>query len=392
MEQPIKIDLKDRKLDHIKICNERNVEASATTLLENVMIEHMALPENDLDDIDTRVYFLNKKINAPLMIAAMTGGHPTAAKINEELAKIAEKYTIPIGVGSQRAAIEHPRLAWTFKVVRENAPSVPVIANLGAPQFSRGYSVKEAEEAVQMIEADALAVHLNPLQEAFQLEGDNWYKDVLVKIKELNDSLPVPVILKETGTGISYTVARTSYNLGIKYFDVSGLGGTNWGKVEAIRATLKGIKEAPMRINGFGDFWGIPTAFSILSTRIAAPDSTIIASGGIRNGLDIARSIALGADLAAMALPILRILLHRGRSGLESFLEQLFYQIKVAVYLSGSRNIDQLKCSPNILLSGELLGLLKQLLHQVKPDADIITSLTLIKCVNKLEVPNGWRL
>jgi len=182
------------------------------------------------------------------------------------------------------------------------------------------------------------------------------------------------------------------YNLGIKHFDVSGLGGTNWGKVEAIRASLKGMTHATLRVNGFGDYWGIPTALSILTTRTAAPRATIIASGGIRNGLDIARSIALGADLAAMALPLLRILLRKGRQALKTFLQQLIYQIRVATYLSGANNIRGLQCVSSILLSGGLGTLFEQQLRLNQPNLDITNYLAGMRCISRLEVSKGWRL
>ncbi|MEB3825298.1 MAG: type 2 isopentenyl-diphosphate Delta-isomerase [Desulfurococcales archaeon] len=374
---------KNRKLDHIKISVEQMVESSQNTLLNGVFVEHISLPEVDLSDIDTSLVFLGKKINAPLIITGMTGGHPDTYEINRDLAIVASKHGIALGVGSQRAAIEDPSLSYTFKVAREYAPDIPLIANLGAPQLVKGYGIKEVLEAVQMIEADGIAIHLNPLQESFQPEGDTDYKGVIEKIVEINDQSPVPVIVKETGTGLSSNVVYQLYRLGIRYFDVSGLGGTNWGKVEALRAVNRGIKGLGEKLDGYGDEWGNPTAYSVIASRLSAPLSTIIASGGIRTGLDIVRSIVLGADLGGFALPALRVLMKRGVDGLSHFIDSIIYQIRVGMYLTGSSDLSSLRCKGFTITSPMLRSL----------TGDIAAfDYYRVKCTNVLRVPRGWTL
>lgn len=343
---------KSRKLDHIRITVERNVEAASPTLLGDVRIVHQPLPELNLDDVDLSVELFGKRLRAPLVITGMTGGHPEVKWINAALARAAERHGIAIGVGSQRAAIEDPSVEDTFRVVRDEAPSTVVIANLGAPQLASGYGVREALRAVEMIEADAIAIHLNPAQEAFQVEGDTLYRGVLRAIKELVDNLGVPVIVKETGTGLSMEVVRTLYRLGVECFDVSGLGGTNWVKVEVLRASARGLKP-PRDPDGFSDYWGNPTAAAVVEARVAAPRACIIASGGVRTGLDAAKAIALGADLAGIALPALRALVRGGEEALDSLIASLIEQMRVAAYLSGARSVVDLMLRP-VTITGRL--------------------------------------
>ena len=374
---------KDRKLDHIKVTVDKNVESKTSTLLEGIFVPHNSLPEVNLDEIDLSIDFLGKRINAPIIITGMTGGHPDTAKINEYLALEAEKYGIALGVGSQRAAIEHKDLEWTFHVARKHAPSIPLVANIGAPQLVKGYGVKEVLDAIQMIEADGIAIHLNPLQEVFQLEGDTEFKGILSKIIEIVDESPVPVIIKETGTGLSPEIVNVLYRLGIRYFDVSGLGGTNWAKVEVLRAEARGNNEFAARLDGYGDFWGNPTAYSVMMARINAPDSTIISSGGIRTGMDIVKSIVIGADLGGFALPALRVLVKEGKEGLKMFLGNIVYQVKVGMVLTGSRNILELRCKNFTVKSNELLLMLSN-------EGYDQYHYNRIKCHNMLKVPLGW--
>ncbi len=345
-----------RKMEHIRMVAEAGVESRESTLLEYVRIVHNPLPEIDLDDVDLTTSFCgtSKKLRAPLMITGMTGGHPDVAWINRELASLAEEMGIAFGVGSQRAAIEDPGLAHTFSIAREAAPSTVVVANLGAPQLSRGYGVREARRAVEMIGADALAIHLNPGQEAYQDEGDPYYSGVLERIIEIADSLDVPVIVKETGTGIPGEVIRLLYRSGVKCFDVSGLGGTNWIKVEVLRSKKR--HGAPLRPAGpLSDYWGNPTAVSIVEARLAAPGGYIIASGGVRNGLDAGRSIALGADMAGVALPVLRALLSGGRNSARRLLESIAYQLRTILFMTGSKRVEDLWLAP-IVVHGRLRG------------------------------------
>ena len=344
-----------RKLDHIRLVVEANVEARHPTLLDDIRIVHRALPEIDLEDVSLETEFCGEKVGAPIMITGMTGGHPEAGRLNRLLARVAGKYGLPIGVGSQRAAIEDPSLEWTYRVVREEAPNAFVVANIGAPQLSRGYSVREARRAVEMIDANALAIHLNPGQEAYQVEGDPYYSGVIEKIVEIQEELGVPVIVKETGTGLSMEDIRILYRLGVKCFDVAGLGGTNWIKVEVLRGQEKGrgIPAGPI-----ADMWGNPTAVAVIEARTVASHSYIIGSGGIRNGLDAAKTIALGADLAGIALPAMRSLVKGGQESLERMIEVLLYQVKTVLFMTGSKQPRDLWRTA-LVLGGRILASLE---------------------------------
>nr|MEB3860294.1 type 2 isopentenyl-diphosphate Delta-isomerase [Desulfurococcales archaeon] len=328
-----------RKLEHIRMVVSSSVEALESNLLDMVRIVHEPLPEIDLDEVDISVRFCGgKKLKAPLMITGMTGGHPDVERINGDLAEIAEKHGIAMGVGSQRAAIEDPSTARTYRIARERAPTTVIVANLGAPQLSRGYGVREAEEAVSMLEADALAIHLNPGQEAYQDEGDPFYSGVLGKLVELSESLKTPIILKETGTGLSRKTVRLARAAGIKCFDVAGLGGTNWIKAEVVRSKAKHGK--PVKPAGpLSDYWGNPTAISIVEARLAALDSFIVGSGGIRNGLEAAKAISLGADVAGIALPALRALVNSGKQALDELVSAIIYQVKTVAFMTGSKTV-----------------------------------------------------
>ena len=331
-----------RKLEHILMVTTSKVESAESTLLEYVRVIHNPLPELDLDDVDLSVEFCGgKRLRAPLMITGMTGGHPDVAWINSELASLAEEYGIAMGVGSQRAGIEDPRVAESFRAARKAAPGAVIVANLGAPQLSKGYGLREAREAVDMVEADALAIHLNPGQEAFQDEGDPYYRGVIERIAELVEGLGVPIIVKEVGTGLSREAVAQLRAVGVRCFDVAGLGGTNWIKVEVLRSKSK--HGEPRRPAGpLADYWGNPTAIAVMEARDAAPDSFIIGSGGVRNGLDVARVIALGADMGGIALPVLRSLMSGGRDAARRLVEAIIYQVKASTYLAGGRSVYDL--------------------------------------------------
>ena len=347
--------LKSRKVEHILISVERGVESRATTLLEEVRIVHNPLPQVDLDEVSLETEFCGKRVGAPLMITGMTGGHPRTAEINRLLGRLAGELGLPIGVGSQRAAIEDPSLEYTFRVMREEAPGAFIVANIGAPQLSKGYGPREAARAVEMIQADALAIHLNPAQELYQEGGDPYYSGVVEKIVEILDYLDVPVIVKETGAGLSREAVRTLYRLGVRCFDVSGLGGTSWVKVEALRSRSPDyLHPGPL-----ADYWGNPTALAIVEARTAAPGAYIVGSGGIRSGLDAARALALGADLAGMALPVLRVLARSGLEAARRYVEQVLYSIRAAIMLVGGRRPSDLWRAP-IVLGPRLRGELEQ--------------------------------
>jgi len=290
-----------RKSDHIRINLEEDVRSGLTTGLERYHFIHQALPELNLEDIDLHLEVFERKLHAPLLISSMTGGTAEAKAINHTLATAAQETGIAMGLGSQRAAVDHPELADTFQV-RQVAPDILLFANLGAVQLNYGYGLAECQRAVEMVAANALILHFNPLQEAVQPEGDSNFAGLLNKIEEICKALPVPVIAKEVGWGFSQEAARQLANAGVNAIDVAGAGGTSWSQVEMHRS--KNPSQARLAA-AFID-WGIPTAESILAIKSAAPELTIFASGGLRNGLDIAKCLALGATLGGMAGPYLK--------------------------------------------------------------------------------------
>ena len=323
----------DRKLEHIRICLEEEVESEYTGF-EDVMLIHKALPEIDFSEIDTEVEFFGKKLSAPLLIASMTGGHPETKEINKNLAMAVEEMGIGMGVGSQRAAIEDESVADSFTVVREYAPKAFIYANVGLPQVLK-HGVEFVEKAVEMIDADAVAIHLNFLQEVIQPEGDLNAKGGLKAIEEVCSSIKVPVIVKETGAGISRDVAIKLKLAGVDAIDVGGKGGTSWSGVEVYRAN--GIA----RDVGL-DFWdwGIPTAFCVAECYDILP---VIATGGLRSGLDLAKALALGAKLGSAALPFLKAVVEGGVEGLKNMIEYYVRGLKTAMFLTGCKSVYELR-------------------------------------------------
>jgi len=285
-----------RKSEHIRINLYEDVQSGLTSGLERFQFVHQALPELDLDAIDLTLSIFNKRLRAPILISSMTGGTPEAAKINQVLAAAAQTTGVAMGLGSQRAGIESPDLANTFKV-RSYAPDILLFANLGAVQLNYGYTVDHCQRAVDMIEADALILHLNPLQEALQPEGNTRFSGLLKKIENVCTRLPVPVVVKEVGWGISAQCAKQLASAGVAAIDVAGAGGTSWSQVEKYRAQDERLARVAEAFRN----WGIPTAESIRQVRQAAPDLLIFASGGLHDGIDIAKCIALGAQLGGMA-------------------------------------------------------------------------------------------
>jgi isopentenyl-diphosphate delta-isomerase len=290
-----------RKADHIRINLDEKVESGLSSGLDYYHFTHQALPELDLEDIRLDLELFGKKVSAPILISSMTGGTDQARQINLNLAAAAQQENIPMGVGSQRAMLEDPDLVSTFQV-RKTAPDTLLFANLGAVQLNNGLTPADCQQAVELIEADALILHLNALQEAVMIDGDTNFSGLLGKIEEVCNSLSVPVIVKEVGWGISFRAASQLRDAGVSAIDVAGAGGTSWTEVEMHRAeTEMGRQVAAAFID-----WGIPTAESIQLVREAAPELPIFASGGIRSGVDIAKSLALGATLGGMASPFLR--------------------------------------------------------------------------------------
>ena len=286
---------RDRKAEHIRLALDQRMQLGHS-FFDDYRFEPAALPEIDMEEIDLSTEFLGRRLAAPLLVSCMTGGTETAGRINRNLAAGAERTGIAVGVGSQRKALEDPAKADTFRV-REVAPSVPLLANLGAVQLNYGMGVRECRQAVDMIGADALVLHLNALQEAIQPEGQCNFAGLLPKIGEVVRELGVPVAVKEIGCGISEATARALAGQGVRIVDTAGVGGTSWARIEAERA-------GDLEIGELFAGWGLPTPESIRQVR-RVEGMTVIASGGVRNGLDAAKAIALGADLVGMAYPFL---------------------------------------------------------------------------------------
>jgi isopentenyl-diphosphate delta-isomerase len=326
-----------RKSDHIRINLEEDVRSGLSTGLERYRFIHQALPEIDLDDVDLKLQLFGRKLQAPLLISSMTGGTAEAAEINRTLAIAAQETGIAMGLGSQRVAVDHPELAPTFQVRRE-APGIPLFANLGAVQLNYGYGLRECQQAVDMIEADALILHLNPLQEAVQPEGDTRFAGLLSKIEAVCNALPVPVIAKEVGWGFSEQTARQLADAGVAAIDVAGAGGTSWTQVEMHRAQ----NDRQARLAAAFIDWGIPTAQSIQNIRSAAPEMTIFASGGLRNGIDIAKCIALGASLGGMAGPYLKAATQSVDETIAT-IHEVKRELQVCIFAAGVPNLEALR-------------------------------------------------
>jgi len=337
----------ERKKSHLDISLKENVEADTSSGFEDVTLVHQALPESTRSEIETSTEFFGHQLKAPVIIESMTGGTAEALKINRLLAECAEKRGYAIGVGSQRAAIENPRLRKTYSVVRDYAPNALVFANIGCPQLASGYGIEEAKAAVEMIKADALMVHSNPLQESIQLEGEPNFKGVLEKMQEIASALnDIPLVLKETGAGISGETAAQIQRAGAKGIDVAGAGGTSWAAVEYFRAVQAGNRLQQTLGKTFRE-WGIPTCVSVVEAS-RSTNLTVIASGGLRNGLHIAKSIALGASAGGVALPLL-VATMRGKKSLEEVAVSLVEELKTAMFLVGARSLKDLRSVPVVL-------------------------------------------
>jgi len=324
---------KQRKKDHIEICLQNEIEAGVTGF-DNYRFIHQALPEINFDEIDLSCRFLKKKLNYPILISSMTGGTDRAEMINQNLAQAAQKLGIAMAVGSQRVAIEKPELTSTFQV-RRVAPNIVLLSNLGAIQLNYGFGIKECRQAIKMIQADGLIFHLNPLQEVIQPEGNKNFSNLLKKIGEISKQLKFPVIVKEVGCGISNNVAKSLLGVGVKTVDVSGRGGTNWALIESLRC------EKGNELGKTFSKWGIPTAEAIVQSS-KVKGLTIIGSGGIRTGVDMAKSLALGADMIGIALPLLRPAT-KSVEAVEEKIKSLILQLKITMFCLGARNIKEMK-------------------------------------------------
>lgn len=323
---------RDRKAEHIDLALDERIQLRAN-FFEDYYFDHQALPEIDLADIDVSVEFLDKRLRAPLLISCMTGGTEDATRINRNLAIAAEEAGIAIGVGSQRKAIEDASMVASFQV-RDVAPTAPLLANLGAVQLNYGFGLDECRAAVDMIEADALVFHLNPLQEAIQPEGQCDFRNLIEKMGAIADQLDVPVIAKEIGCGLAGSTAAGLKAVGIDIIDTAGLGGTSWARIEAHRASDLDLGEL------FAD-WGVATPRSIRELR-AVGGLTVIGSGGVRSGLDVAKAIALGADVVGLAQPFLEAANVSAEKAVEKS-NRTVRELKISMFCAGASDVAALQ-------------------------------------------------
>lgn len=334
-----------RKKDHVELCVNADVTyRNKTAGFERVEFIHNALPELDFTDIDTATTFLGKPASLPLMISCMTGGYDDAVRINGSLAEVCETLSIPMGVGSQKQALESAEHHESFRIVRRNAPSVAMTANIGAAEAAREEVRNNIRIIIDLIEADALTVHLNPLQELLQPEGTPQFRGVLDGIERLASTLGIPIIVKEVGSGISDDVAVRLLDAGVQVIDVAGAGGTSWAGVEILRNRDK------VSMADFWD-WGLPTVDCLLRT---APlkrgyHFTLVASGGLTSGIDMAKALALGADMTAAARVFLKTLMEHGQNALHTQVQLWRHQLQSVMFLTGSAAIATLQETPVII-------------------------------------------
>ncbi len=343
-------DIKQRKADHLDLCATDAVAfQKKTTLLEHVRLVHQSLPDIDLDAIDLSVELLGKTLKAPIVIAGMTGGHERAAEVNHTLASIANERGYGFGLGSQRAMQKRPDTKWTFQV-REHAPDVLLLGNVGVVQ-ARDMDVELIMQLIEDVRADAICIHMNPAMELVQPEGDRDFRDGTATIARLVKQLPVPVVGKETGNGISIETARKLYAAGVRTCDTSGAGGTSWVGVETLRA--EGDKKT------LGELlwdWGVPTAASVHNVVNAGMNA--IATGGMSNGYDVARAIALGASAGGFARQVFMAFLEGGRPAAEAFLTRVENELRAVMLLVGASNVAELRQAPRYI-TGELRDWMK---------------------------------
>jgi isopentenyl-diphosphate delta-isomerase len=334
-----------RKMQHVDIAARDEEIDRRKNYFDRLALLHRALPEINLDEVDTSTEFLGKRLSAPILISSMTGGdYPELRAINRNLAMAAEATGIAMAVGSQRVLFSHPESRASF-ALREFAPSTLLLANLGAVQLNYGFGIEQCREAISVLQADALYFHLNPLQEAVQPEGNVNFAHLIARIGDINARLDRPVILKEVGAGLSVQDVRLALQHGLRHFDVAGSGGTSWSRIEHFRHS----KETPYSAGLLFQDWGIPTPLALLQLRPLQPEATLLASGGIRNGIDIVKSIILGARLAGLASPFLQPAMISSEQVIEA-INRLKHEIKIAMFLLGIKNIDQLPGNDSLFL------------------------------------------
>ena len=344
-------DIEKRKSEHIDaVLSGKAAQARVSTGLEYVRFEHMALPELDLSDIDLSASLISRRLSAPIIVSSMTGGPKISSSLNLNIAEACQDLGLGFGVGSQRIALEGISRSGFGPELRKAAPDVPILANFGAAQLQHWDGVTMAQRAVDMISADALIIHLNPLQEAVQRGGDTNWSGLFAKIGHLCHQCPFPIIVKEVGAGISATLARRLMDIGVAGIDVAGLGGTSWAAVEAARAETN---EQRLIADAFRD-WGIPTATAIRTVREACPDAVIIGSGGLRDGLDCAKAIRIGADITGVAAGVLPGAV-AGTREIQQKLSILIEQLRIACFCTGSANLAALRRAPLLSSSDSIV-------------------------------------
>lgn len=335
----------NRKDDHLEICENQNVASSGKPGWEAIDLPHCALPDLDFDEIDLGVSFLNENFSAPFLISSMTGGSERGEKVNSLLAEFAQSKNIPMGVGSQRIALENKN-ADIFGL-RKVAPTATLYANLGAVQFNYGVSAADCLNLIEKLQAQAFILHLNPLQEAIQNEGDRNFKGLWQKIEEVCKKSPVPVILKETGCGLDPETCVRAMSVGVSALDVAGFGGTHWGYIEGLR------NERRAKLGETFRGWGTPTAVSIFMARSNLNEEVpIIASGGIRNGLDAAKAFYLGANLAGLALPFLKAA-SAGEKILEQTFEDLCESLRISLFCTNCKTVDNIQVKGKVVYENQ---------------------------------------
>ncbi|NHJ04032.1 MAG: type 2 isopentenyl-diphosphate Delta-isomerase [Candidatus Heimdallarchaeota archaeon] len=340
-----------RKNDHIEICTDkkRNIEMEISTGFDDIIFVNTSVPDVNFDEINLETEFLGHKFAYPIFITGITGGVEEAKNINQKIAKAVDELGIGMGVGSQRSAIKNKSLIDTFNIVRQEAPNSFIAGNLGAVQLNYGFSSEDIQKAIDMINADAMVLHLNPLQEVVQPEGNTNFKNLLPKIEQICKDIDVPVILKEVGCGIPNFDIEQFIEFGVQAIDIAGAGGTSWSKIEAIRAEKEG-KISNAKIGELFGNWGIPTAANTFEASVYNEEIGIISSGGIRNGLDAAKALSIGAHLVGISLPIIQIVNSGTEKQLIDYLKQFIQELKTAMFLVGAENLDDLKETPLVVM------------------------------------------
>ena len=353
LERFMNEEVKQRKIEHVSVALGQDVSVAQRANWNDIQFVHQALPEVDLDEIDTSVTFLGRKLRYPIFISSLTGGHPDVTSINANLARAAEYYGLALGVGSQRAAIVNPDVSNSYAVTRQQAPNTFLIANIGAPQLIKQarhepFTLEQVQRAIDMIGADALAVHMNSLQEAAQPEGDRRAVGEAAALKALTARLSLPVMAKETGAGVCREQALLLRSCGVAAIDVGGAGGSSMSAMEAARSEARG-DERTRNIGLLYRDWGIATPIAVVEASTA--QLPLISTGGVRNGLDMARAMALGATLVGMGFPFLKAASQSYEAVCE-LLERVIAELKVAMQLSGAATITALQ-QVDIVVTGE---------------------------------------